>query len=200
MCPRHPPPESRRTTKATQDSEADKPHHRPESLEVPTCKQFQVRRSDKPHRTARISLQCVQDVKEHTTPDDNSATAPKSLRALYGTAIDVIRSGTSAWLLPRRCPTVEARFTERIRGRQELFLPVLGFPYRQPRLRLKSHRRRGVLIWGSGPRTSRGSEESFFLSPGVLARPRCGDEPPGVQGAGSVWGARPVLQEGLSGG
>ena len=83
--------------------------------------------------------------------------------------------------------------------RARSFSPILGIPYRQPRLRLKSHRRRGVLIWGSGPRTSRGSEESFFLSPGVLARPRCGDEPPGVQGAGSVWGARPVLREGLSG-
>ena len=99
---------------------------RSRSLEVPICK-APVRRRTNKTRTARISLQCVYDVKEHTTPDDNSAAAPKSLSAFCGTAIDVIWSSTSASLLRRRCPTVEARFTERLRGGQELFYPSSAF-------------------------------------------------------------------------
>ena len=44
----------------------------------------------------------------------------KSLCAFCKTAVDVIWSGTSVPLSRYRCPTVEARFTERPKGGQEL--------------------------------------------------------------------------------
>jgi hypothetical protein len=49
------------------------------------------------------------------------------LERILQTAIDVIWSETSVSLLRYRCSTAEARFTECIRGGQDLFHPSSAF-------------------------------------------------------------------------
>ena len=90
--------------------------HKPQ-LEVPICA-GPVRRKQTP-TTARISLQCIHDVKEHTKPTTNPSRAPIPKR-VPTSAIPWSQSAPPP-LPHRRRPTVEWGFSDSLRRVQALF-------------------------------------------------------------------------------
>ncbi len=118
--------------------------------------------------------------KEHATADDDpSLGAHPWARPENSASVVAVRTPRSA--SASRRSDRGGRVYRKVRRAGRPFPLVLGFPYRQPLLRLNVHRRRGSHSWGSAPRTSRGLDALSVPPPSQDSLD--GEEAPGHQEA-----------------
>ncbi len=122
---RNPPRPGRINQPEPSNSEADCPIIGSKLPKGPDMQKAPVRRSDP--KAARISLQCVIHVKE---PPHHTEHPPERLtlvRATRRAPVNMVQPDPLGSLPRHPRPTVEARFTESLGGREELFYPSSAF-------------------------------------------------------------------------